>query len=293
MRASMNVADILGYRDRCEQEAVELEESVVLARRVGHRWWEATLLGELSWPLALTGRWKEALACFEQLPEEVFGVGTFLLALPELLVAQDRRVEAQRLLALYERFESSADVQERSIWSAGQAVLLRAEGKDREALRAAEEALAAIDVLGTASQPAKVAFLQALEAALALGERERAKELLARVDTLPPGRLAPSLRAHAARFRARLAAADGHDRQAEAGFAVAASTFREFGMPFWLAVTLLEHGEWLVSQGRVGEAEPVLAEAREIFGRLEAKPWLERANEVAAVRRRPESVPTG
>jgi len=32
-----------------------------------------------------------------------------------------------------------------------------------------------------------------------------------------------------------------HER--EAGFAAAASTFCEFGMPFWLAVTLLEHGE--------------------------------------------------
>ena len=36
-------------------------------------------------------------------------------------------------------------------------------------------------------------------------------------------------------------------------------------MPFWLAVTLLEQGE---AAG--------LAEAREIFERLEAAPWLER-----------------
>ncbi len=57
----------------------------------------------------------------------------------------------------------------------------------------------------------------------------------------------------------------------------AAATFRELGLPFWLAVTLLEHGEWLTGQGRTDDAESLLAEAREIFERLEATPWLERA----------------
>ena len=43
-------------------------------------------------------------------------------------------------------------------------------------------------------------------------------------------------------------------------------------MPFWLAVTLLEHGE------ATGSA-PLVDEAREIFERLGATPWLERAGE--------------
>jgi hypothetical protein len=43
-----------------------------------------------------------------------------------------------------------------------------------------------------------------------------------------------------------------------------------------LAVDLLEHGEWLVQQQRIEDAEPILREAREIFERLGAKPWLER-----------------
>ena len=43
----------------------------------------------------------------------------------------------------------------------------------------------------------------------------------------------------------------------------------------------LEHGEWLAAQGRAEEAEPLFAEAREIFERLEAKPWLERVEAVA------------
>jgi hypothetical protein len=52
--------------------------------------------------------------------------------------------------------------------------------------------------------------------------------------------------------------------------------FREFGFVFYLAVTQLEHGEWLVGEGRDTEAEPLLSEARETFERLRAAPWLER-----------------
>jgi hypothetical protein len=90
------------------------------------------------------------------------------------------------------------------------------------------------------------------------------------------------LRAHAARFRARLAVSDGDNRKAEDAFAGAAATFREFGMPFLLAVTLTEHAEWLVAEGRAGEAEPKLDEASETFVRLETTPWLERVEAIAA-----------
>jgi len=67
----------------------------------------------------------------------------------------------------------------------------------------------------------------------------------------------------------------------EAPFKRAAGSFRELGMPFWLAVTLLQHGEWLVAQGRAEEAEPHLAEAGETFERLEARPWLERLSSIS------------
>jgi tetratricopeptide (TPR) repeat protein len=278
LRAFNNLASLLHARDRGEEAAAELEQGLALARQVGDRQWEQTLLGELSWSLALAGRWPEALACLEQVPEErlVEGVGAFLVALAEPLVARGAVEDARRLLSLHARHEASADVQERTAYRAARAVVLRAEGKEREALAAAEEALAAIDELGPASQPVKVAFPQALEAALSLGDGARAAQLLERIETLPRGTLAPSLRGHAARFRARLAAGSVDSPKAEAGFAAAAATFREFGMRFWLAVTLLEHGEWLAGEGSVDEAGPLFAEAREIFERLEAKPWVER-----------------
>ncbi|HEU5278417.1 MAG TPA: adenylate/guanylate cyclase domain-containing protein [Gaiellaceae bacterium] len=278
LRAFNNLGDILHRRDRCEEAAVQLEKGIALARRVGDRRWEQNLLGELSWSLAVTGRWPEALVLLNQVPEErlVELNPTFLLALPEPLVARGRLEDARHLLSLHARHEATADVQQRTGYRAAEAVVLAAEGKERQALASAEEVLAATFESRPADQAVKVAFPQALEAALALGERERAEQLLAPIEALPAGRLAPSLRAHAARFRARLAADDGKSRKAESGFAAAAGTFREYTMPFWLAVTLAEHGEWLIAEHRAADAEPLLAEARETFERLGASPWLAR-----------------
>jgi hypothetical protein len=52
-------------------------------------------------------------------------------------------------------------------------------------------------------------------------------------------------------------------------------------MPFDLAVALLERAEWLSGEARADEAGPLLAEAREIFERLGAKPWLARLGRLA------------
>lgn len=70
--------------------------------------------------------------------------------------------------------------------------------------------------------------------------------------------------------------------EADRLFRRGAGLFRELGFPFYLAVTLLQQGEWLVAQGRHDDAELLLVEAREIFERLEAKPWLDRIHAVGA-----------
>jgi hypothetical protein len=69
----------------------------------------------------------------------------------------------------------------------------------------------------------------------------------------------------------------------EPGFRAATELFREMNTPFGLGVTLLEHGEWLIAERRPSEAEPLLPEAREIFERLGARPWLERLEKTVIV----------
>jgi hypothetical protein len=57
----------------------------------------------------------------------------------------------------------------------------------------------------------------------------------------------------------------------------AAARCRELGPSFRLALTLLEHSEWLIVQGRAEEGEPLGAAVRETLECLEAKPWPEHA----------------
>jgi len=126
---------------------------------------------------------------------------------------------------------------------------------------------------GISTQSVKQGLVEAIEAALALGEAERAAELVATIDAVPPGLRPPYLTAQADRFRARLA---GAASSAAHGFVAAEQRFRSIGVVFRLAVTQLEHAEWLLGQGRSAEAVPLLAESREILGQLEATPWLDR-----------------
>lgn len=51
-------------------------------------------------------------------------------------------------------------------------------------------------------------------------------------------------------------------------------------MPFHVALTKLELGEWLAADGRPDDAAALLAEARETFERLRARPSLERVEGV-------------
>src|SRR5262249_61041385 len=92
-----------------------------------------------------------------------------------------------------------------------------------------------------------------VEAALELDARGRADELLGAVEALPPGLRPPFLGAQAHRLRARM-------NDETAGFKTAAGGFREYGFPFWLAVTQLEHAEALIADGQTADAEPPLAE---------------------------------
>jgi hypothetical protein len=79
-----------------------------------------------------------------------------------------------------------------------------------------------------------------------------------------------------------MAAARGESAEVESRFKGAAGLFREIAFPFYMAVTLLEHGEWLIGHARADEAEPLLAEAYEVFERLRARPWIHRVEQATA-----------
>jgi tetratricopeptide (TPR) repeat protein len=196
---------------------------------------------------------------------------------------------ADALLTASDMLRDSDNWQLRAGYAVVEARLLRARGRADEALAVAERALATLDELTITDAAVKEGLVEATEAALAVPDLKKAEELLSIPESRDAGELTPYLSANSARLRARLDAARGDHEPVEDRFGTATSLFREFGLVFHVAVTQLEHAEWLVSQQRADDAEPLLAEARRTFEQLQARPWLERAAEAAAARGEPET----
>jgi tetratricopeptide (TPR) repeat protein len=281
-RASSNLSDLAFRRDRYPEALGHLEQSLALARMIGSRPHEWFAQSESTYGLYMLGRWDEAMAVYAELPEEMLPSGGTLLSplssILEIHVHRGDLAEARRLLGIYARLEDSADVQERAGYAAASACIMHAEGRHTEAVAAGERTVELGVTLGLDGQDAKMGLMWATEAALALGDRAKAEELIGRIDAIPPGLRPPSLGAHANRARARLS--DSVEVATTHALA-AATSFRELGLRFWLAVGQLEHAEILAADGRRDEAEPLVAEARAIFAELGARPWLDRAEALA------------
>jgi class 3 adenylate cyclase/tetratricopeptide (TPR) repeat protein len=295
-RAFYNLGNTLYYQDQLEESVRYAREGLALAERLGNRQYEWSLLAELSGALFLMGEWDEALQLAARIPplEEStairFASVELLYMKPQLFIARGLMEDAERALAPFTGFGESPDLQERCAYLSVRAALLRAQGKHAEAVSSGREAVEARRGLGAYTPGVKIGLVEAAEAAFALGDLGIVRELMEVVERLRAGDLTPFLQAQAARLGARLAAASGDSGGIEPRFKDAAGLLREIGVPFWLAVTLLEHAEWLTAQGRTDEADPLLGEARALFERLKARPWLERLTKAEAAMAAPATV---
>ena len=282
LRASYNLADNFSQIDRYEEAAVTVREGLVHARRVGNRQWEWSFLGQL-YPLYALGEWDEALEMIGQLPEDrwtearqafspVFPIGSMIH------LYRGDLDEARRLATVYDILADSADVQERATYAGSMARIFLVEGDPAEATKAAAFPLELRETMGNRQEYVKEAWVTAVEGALDTGDLNRARDLLTILDELPPGNTSQFLQAHAARFRARVAASEGEKPEADRLYRRAAALFRDMSFPLYLGVTLLDQGEWLAHQGSEDQAAPLLGEAREIFERLRAQWWLDRVD---------------
>jgi class 3 adenylate cyclase/tetratricopeptide (TPR) repeat protein len=279
LRASYNLSDTLAQFDRYEEACVIIRDGLAQSRRVGNRAWELSFLGQL-YPFYAAGAWDEALSMLAELPideweqsRQAFVTGPMVQA--GVGASRGTLHEARLNIDRFRAMDMSGDVYEKAARSCAQAFVLLADGDLPEALAAAEGASSVTTDFGYGSEVVKESFVIGGEAALGIGDSDKLEELLVAVEALPPGRSTRFLRAHTARFRARLAGGDD-PASAERGFGTAAAVFREIGMPFCLAVVQLEHAELLAASDRAEECGPLLAEARETFEHLRATPWLER-----------------
>jgi predicted ATPase/class 3 adenylate cyclase len=288
LRAYNNLADLTATADRYQDAEAYARDGLLLARRVGNRFWEWVFLG-LIYSLFALGKWDEAMAQRLEMPEDWtqarVGISQGYVAFGTAInVYRGDLDEAERLVNLFAELGTSDDVQEQAEYAYGKALLLLTLGKPEEALRHAEIALAQRQVLAVNHQSVKESFAIAMESALQSNDFEKAEELVGIIEGLPPARRPQFLQAHAMRFRARLADLKGEPERVEPDFKAAIGLFREMAVPFWMAVTMLEYGEWLVGRGKGEAAEPLLVEARSIFEGLKARPWLERLDQISGAR---------
>ena len=277
LRAYNNLAGQAEASHR-SREALELFRAMSqLAHRVGDRALQSDM--SIVRILVLRGEWEDALDLADELAREhaddsplaraYLGLQTFFVFL-----RRGELDEARRRWEAHAEFVGKSDIQERAVHCFIETFLLIAEKRPAEAVTAAQEVLASS--LGIGLWTTWAGLEAGLEAAAAFGDAAMIDELLSRIESTPPGHVTPLVRALGARFGAHRALARGDSATASAGFDAAAEVLREIERPFELAVVCLEHAEWLASEGRAEEATVPAGEAREIFERLQARPWLER-----------------
>ena len=272
--ALFNLSDLCFGRDRYEEALSYLADGLVVMRRRGARAYEWSTIAETSYPLFMLGRWDEAIAAFAAVPEDRLLdalTTSFLSSIPEIRIHRGDVAGATSLLDVYAPLGESIDLQDKTGYDATAAAVARAEGRFEEALELGSKAAEVARASSEMNQSTKLAVVEATEAALALENRVEAERLVASIEAVPLGLRSPYLSAQSLRFRGRLATSSD---VAVARYEDAARGFRELGVVFWLAVTLLEHGE-------LTDDASILDEAREIFEGLRAAPWLERLDTVA------------
>ncbi len=283
-RAANNLAQVLFNVDSLS-EALELNDEIIAqARQRGDREELVTQLSTSIGMLRGLGRWEDALAVLAEvaaLPQVSPWARSEIIEAVPIFCERGELGRAEEIVREQEWQRDAQQPEAIAAFAAVEARLLRAEGKLEAALAAALRGLGLRGQLTMTSVYLKNCLVEALEAAVDLGDAGRSRELLALVDELAAGELTPMLDAHRARFLARLEAHGGDQETVDHCFETAERIFGEHGLVFPLAVTRLEHAEWLAGQGRTDESAALLGQAREEFRRLGAAPWVERLEAAA------------
>jgi class 3 adenylate cyclase/tetratricopeptide (TPR) repeat protein len=296
VRAQNNLRVALHTLDR-EIDSLELTlDALERARRVGGRTWEVHILASLAEIQTTLGRWDDAMASDSLLDpsrtqEEASSLqdsfSWFRLAVVPVLLARGDLDEVRRRLEATTEKEAAQQEEVAAYYLLCKAELLFAEGQLRDALETAEQVVHMRRELTLLHPVIKRAVVLAIETALALEDAAQAERLLGVVEDAMPGLVTPWLRAHAARLSARIEHLGGSGTDLGSAYEAAEEWFRQLGTTFDLAVTLLDHAEWLLASGSADDAEPRLAAASTIFEELGALPWVERVRSLRAVHRSP------
>jgi class 3 adenylate cyclase/tetratricopeptide (TPR) repeat protein len=287
-RAYFNLSYLRNGRDRLAEAAAADEAGLELVRRRGNRQWEEAFRSHLRGYNQVLGDWDEIDIDLGELESGSWDALPWSLRLDisgiavPINVARGRLDVAREIMARVPT-EQRAETQERAAIAHGRGALAFGEGKYDEAADWMAKAASTRGTIGSEHPFFKLGLAGALDGAVALGDPERPAELFELARQLSPGQRSPLIDAQLARYDAHVAARRSDAQTADRRFRNAAELLREVGARFMLAIVLLEHAEFLAGEDGA-EAEALLAEAREIFERLQAALWLERAEAAAPAR---------
>jgi class 3 adenylate cyclase/tetratricopeptide (TPR) repeat protein len=283
-RAQANLGNVRMVRDLPDARE-PLEDSLAITRRAGRHAEESLAAANLSYVLFLTGDWDGV----ERLGSEVFAQGydrPFGAYMHERLIdlctARGDLDGARRALDGMRAWQDSEDHELSDAYVLARGLLALAEGKAEVAQPELERLAREGAVNYGNGENFRSAWPAAMEASLATGRLDTADQLLELLDQIPPGVIAPYLRAQLSRGRARVAAARGRHDDVERHFQAAIDTFALLGYPYWLAVAQVDFAEWLGTQARSAEATELLDQAIVALQALRAEPALRRARDLSA-----------
>jgi predicted ATPase/class 3 adenylate cyclase len=283
LRAYNNMLVLLAATDRPEQVPALTHEALQLARRRGSSFWEMRLTTSLSWSGRESGDWDEALAVTESLPSESRDVSVMgarcNAATIELARGRPEQARAWVESIPEPGAEGTADTQMASI--AGWAAAVRAEADGRLGDALAQLELRVAENVGFGITNGLESLLDsAARLAVAIGDPARAEQIAAPVETMPPSAHTRAIDSQFHRIRGNAAAARGDGGAAAEAFGLSLAAARNLGFPSLLAPILHDYARWLAQDGRVEDAAPLLAEARELCESMGATAWLERIDDL-------------
>jgi len=268
--------NLAAYRIRAgdAQVALDLVDSgVALARERGDRAWERDLLAQRITIRAHRGEWDDALAEGDALREgaeddaERVGWG----AQPLIFAA---RGEVARLQRWLDRSLPISEWHEQALDDAvARAAALLALGHTEQAAQLAAPVWAEMQTPASGAMGDMYYFTHIVDILLEAGQASALEDGIAAVAEISMPVLSGSL----SWARGLLHARRGEAAQACSELEQAVASLRAVEVPFDLARALLDLGDCLADAGRVGDAQNALNEARVLFAKLSATPWLKRA----------------
>jgi len=246
-------------------DAIEqCEAALATGRQLGNRAVEGISIGNLMMARLLAGDWDEVERIGSEalagLDPDRSGAEDIHFHLGLLAARRGRLEEASSRLARVAAWGSGDDVEARQLYVGLDGLIAFGQGDYRRALELLTEAVRrGIQAQGPSSEGARLAWFEAVVAALALGRREEAQGMAELLEDRPTGMVPPLLRAELEHARGLLGMYTGESP--ERHFRAAMEGLEKLGYPYWLARAQTDLGAWLNDQGRASEARPLLEQA--------------------------------